>query len=81
MDGGAVGATVVDGGGGGGLGEGLLLLLWLAAKYSQRLLYVILRRLGTQKNKGEISPPLWEISRVFLGKGKKSIDLESVVPH
>jgi len=40
---------------------------------------VILRRSGTQKNKGEISPPLWEISRFFLGKGKKSIDLESVV--
>ncbi len=78
MDGGAVGATVVDGGGGGS-GEGLLLLLWLVAKYSQRLLYVILRRSGTQKNKGEISPPLREISRVFLGKGKKSIDLERVV--
>ncbi len=43
--------------------------------------YVILRRSGTQKNKGEISPPSWEISRVFLGKGKKSIDLESVVPR
>jgi len=70
-----VGATVVDSGGGGS-GEGLLLLC-LAAKYSQSLLYVILRRSGTKKNKGEIS-------RVFLGKGKKSIDLETVVwtgPH
>ncbi len=50
-----------------------MILLWLAAKYGQRHLYVILRRSGTKKNKGEISPP------VFLGKGKKSIDLESVV--
>jgi len=38
MDSGAVGATVVDGSGG-SWGEGLL-LLWLVAKYSQRLLYV-----------------------------------------
>jgi hypothetical protein len=59
MDGGAVGATVVDSGGGGS-GEGLLLLC-LAAKYSQSLLYVILRRSGTKKNKGEIS-------RVFFRK-------------
>ncbi len=57
----------------------MIIIIWLAAKYSQRLLYVILGRSGTQKNKGEISPPLWEISRVFLEKGKKSIDLESVV--
>ena len=40
---------------------------------------MILRRSGTQKNQGEISPPLWEISGGILGKGKKSIDLESVV--
>ena len=69
-----MGLTVVDGGGG-GWGEGIL-LLWLVEKYSQRLLYVILRRSGTKKNKGEISPPSREIFRVFLGKGKKSINLD-----
>jgi hypothetical protein len=57
----------------------MIIIIWLVAKYSQRLLYVILRRSGTKKNKREISHPSREISRGFLGKGKKSIDLESVV--
>jgi hypothetical protein len=35
MDGGAVGATVVDGGGGGS-GEGLLFYFMVSAKYSDR---------------------------------------------
>ena len=50
-----MGATVVDSGGGGS-GEGLLLLC-LAAKYSQRLLYVILRRSGTKKTRERSLPP------------------------
>ncbi len=57
----------------------MIIIIWLVAKHSQRLLYVILRRSGTKKNKREISHPSREISRGFLGKGKKSIDLESVV--
>jgi hypothetical protein len=57
----------------------MIIIVWLVEKYSQRLLYVILRRSGTKKNKREISHhPSREISRGFLGKGKKSIDLESV---
>ncbi len=57
----------------------MIIIIWLAAKYSKRLLYVILRRSGTKKNKREISHPSREISRGFIRKGKKSIDLESVV--
>ena len=32
-----------------------------------------------QKKMGDISPPSRDISPFFLGKGKKSIDLETVV--
>jgi hypothetical protein len=52
-----------------------MIIIWLAEKYRQRFLYVILRRSSTKK---KLSPLEGDLP-FFLGKGKKSIDLESVV--
>ena len=76
MDGGAVGATIVDSGGGGSE-EGLI--IWLAAKYSDRGFSTLLYVDQVQKKQArDLSPLEGDLPR-FLVKGKKSIDLESVV--
>ena len=76
MVGGAVEATVVDSGGGGSE-EGLI--IWLAAKYSDRGFSTLLYVDQVQKKQAkDLSPLEGDLPR-FLGKGKRSIDLESVV--
>jgi hypothetical protein len=58
-----------------------MIIFMVSVKIQPESFYIILRRSGTKKTR-EISLPtcnLREISPVFLGKGKKSIDLETVV--
>ena len=52
-----------------------MIIIMVSGKTQPESFYVILRRSGTKKNKGDISPNSREISP----KRKKSIDLETVV--
>jgi hypothetical protein len=52
-----------------------MIIIMVSGKTQPERFYVILRRSGTKKNKGDISPNSREISP----KRKKSIDLETVV--
>jgi hypothetical protein len=52
---------------------------WSRCGESESEIYVALRSFWYKKNKGEISHLVWEISPGIFGKGKKSIDLETVV--
>ena len=52
-----------------------MIIVMVSGKTQPESFYVILRRSGTNKNKGDISPNSREISP----KRKKSIDLETVV--
>jgi hypothetical protein len=51
---------------------------WSRCGESESEIYVALRSFWYKKNMGEISHLVWEISPGIFGKGKKSIDLETV---
>ncbi len=52
---------------------------WGRCGESESEIYVALRSFWYKKNMGEISHLVWEISPGIVGKGKKSIDLKTVV--